>query len=233
MNYSGPTRDKGTDAKPTEALTLMLHRTPCGPRAAALASLLYAALAAGTAEAQMSGTWKLDEDRSDDPAEVLQKLEQRGSFGRSLRGAGGTVTIFGVQVPVQNRGQNDDAVVRPLDSAALARSGYLLSFIEKLEIVLDPKFADFKYDTLRTLTYENGEEIKTGYSTIVASWTNGNRVVVEHELIGGGEITETFTLDGRRLKWDLRVEKDGLKTIRISRVFDRAAPAASASAGQR
>src|SRR5690606_14653970 len=143
-----------------------------------------------------------------------------GSLGRSVRGASGTVSIFGVQVPVQ-RGQKEESVDRPLDSAALARSGYLLSLINELEIVLDSKFADFRYDTLRTLTFENGAEIKTGYSTIVARWT-ADRVVVEHALIGGGEITETYALDGRRLEWDVRVEKDGMKTIRISRVFERA-----------
>ena len=79
------------------------------------------------------------------------------------------------------------------------------------------------YDTLRTLTFENGAEIRTGYSTIVGTWTTPDRVVLAHALIGGGEISETFELDGTRLKWDVRVKKDGFKTIRISRVFERAA----------
>ena len=196
---------------------------PCHARGApgfAVATILCAFLMTGTAEAQLSGKWVLDEDRSDDPATEVQKSEQRGRFGRLGAGASGNVTVFGVQIPVE-RTQEQERIERSIDSAAIVRSGYLLSAIDEIEIVQDRRFADFKYDTLRTRTYENGAEIKTGYSTIVAEWSE-NDFVIEHALIGGGEISETYELDGARLQWDVRVQKDGLRTIRISRVYERA-----------
>jgi hypothetical protein len=130
------------------------------------------------------------------------------------------VVVFGIPIPVERSGEpnRDD---RSIDSAALVRSGYLLSVIDELTIRLDRAFVDFAYDTLRTMTYERGVENNTGYSTIVAEWS-ADRIVLEHELFGGGEISETYELDGSRLRWDVRVKKKGLKTIRLERVYDRA-----------
>src|SRR5690554_3778107 len=114
----------------------MLPRTMRGARTAAVASLLCAALVAGTGEAQLSGTWKLDEDHSDNPMDKIQKPEQRGGLGRAVHNTTGNVSVFGVQVPIPRRGDSGDAPAQPLDSAALARSGYLLSVVEELEIRL-------------------------------------------------------------------------------------------------
>jgi hypothetical protein len=104
----------------------------------------------------------------------------------------------------------------------------VLSLIDRLTIDQDTQATELIYDTLKAATYEHGVALDTGYSTITASW-KGYRLVVEHALIGGGEIMETYEVDeiAGELRWDVRVKNDGIRTIRVSRVYRRAVTPAS------
>ena len=200
-------------------------------------SLLVATATSGMARAQaadgFSGVWQLDEAHSDDPAEIVEKADHGGIVGRVLRSTSGSIVINGVPVP-ELPSSNERNKPRSHDSASLVKSGHVLSTIDKLTISRDNEAVELIYDTMRAATYEFGVAHETGYSTIVAE-QSGDRLIVEHTLIGGAEITETYEVDGDRLVWKVRVKGDDIKTIRVSRVYQRAGsePPAEAPANSR
>lgn len=178
--------------------------------------------------ASLTGSWLLDEERSDDPGEIVEKADHGGTVGRILRSTSGSVVILGIPVPELPR-DTERSKPRSHDSASLVKSGHVLSAIDRLTITQDREATELLYDTLKAATYEHGVPLNTGYSTVVASW-NGDKLVVEHSLIGGAEITETYELDSRadELHWNVRVKNKDIRTIRVSRVYRRAeAPASS------
>ena len=179
--------------------------------------------AAAAAQPDLSGTWVLDEDRSDDPGTTVEKADSGGVIGRMRRSTSGSAVIFGIPVPVPERDTSDRDRARSHNSPSLVRSGHVLSVIDRLSINQDDEAAELVYDTLKAATYEYGVPLDTGYSTIVASWS-GDRLVVVHELLGGTEITETYELANRgtELHWDVRVKSEGIRTIRVARVYERA-----------
>ena len=197
-------------------------------RAAAFVTVLASAvLAADRSFAQertgLSGTWILDEARSDDPGAAVEKADHGGTIGRVIRSTSGTVVIGGIPIPELPRSE-ERSKPRSHDSPSLVKSGHVLSVVDRLTIDQDAQLTEMVYDTLKAAAYENGIELETGYSTIIATW-NGERMVVEHVLASSAAITETYELDGDRLHWDVRVKSKGIRTIRISRVYERAGAA--------
>jgi hypothetical protein len=132
-----------------------------------------------------------------------------------------SVVISGIPIPV-GQPRADEPRERPrIDNITHIMPDHLLQEAAKLSITQDSRFVDFTYDDWPTITYENGDEHKTRDSIVVPTWT-ADRIVIKHVVTGGGEITETFALDGARLRWEVRVEKKGFKTLKLNRVYDRA-----------
>lgn len=189
-----------------------------------VAFLTTAALAASTPssalEPNLSGMWVLDEELSDDPGATVEKADHGGTVGRVVRSTSGTISVFGIPVPLPSR--DEGAEPRSHDSESLVKSGHVLSVVDRLTIAQDSRATELVYDNLKTATYEHEVALDTGYSTVVAHWS-GDRLVVEHALLGGAEIVETYELDagGEQLSWNVRVKNKGIRTIRISRVYSR------------
>jgi hypothetical protein len=168
----------------------------------------------------LSGTWVLDEARSDDPGEIVEKADYGGKIGSIFRRTRPSAVIFGIPLPVPKPSERDKP--RSQDNSSLVKSGHVLSVIDTLKIHEDKDAIELLYDNLEAATYELGVALDTGYSTVTAS-ESGDRLVVLHALSGGGEITETYALDrtGNELHWSVRVKNDGIRTIRVDRIYTR------------
>lgn len=193
-----------------------------------LAALLGIGPATVAVAHDLSGTWVLDEGRSDDPGDVVQKADNGGKVGRILRSTSRSVVIFGIPIPTPRPNERDKP--RSHDDSSLVKSGHVLSVVDTLTIHEDARAIELLYDNLEATTYEFGVALDTGYSTVTANWS-GDRLVVEHALAGGGEITETYELtrSGTELHWSVHVKNEGIRTIRVSRVYERAAAGAEAA----
>jgi len=187
--------------------------------AATLLSLPHAGLASGRGD--LSGTWKLDRERSDDPAQKLREgggPSRRGSGGgggsRGRRGGGSFGGHHGR--PTDEGGENGRA-----DFSEDPRAFDLLSIVHH-----DPALKITDGLGREHVLYTDGrkieEERSAGTMKIRAKWKDG-RVVVATTPEHGAKITETYavTADGSSLTVTTRVEGGG-RELEFRRVYDAA-----------
>ncbi|HEX9304171.1 MAG TPA: hypothetical protein VGA31_06945 [Thermoanaerobaculia bacterium] len=185
--------------------------------AATLLSFPQTGLAVGPGD--LSGTWKLDRDRSDDPAEKLREgggSSRRGSGGgggfRGRRGGGG----FGGH---HGRSTDEGEQNGGTDFLQDSRAFDLLSIVHR-----DPELRITDGLGREHVLYTDGrrvdEERSSGTTKIRAKWKDG-RVVVATTPEHGAKITETYagTADGSSLTVTTRVEGRG-REIEFRRVYN-------------
>jgi hypothetical protein len=179
--------------------------------------LPYAGLAIGPGD--LSGNWKLDRERSDDPAQKLRESggsSQRGSGGgggsRGRRGGGG---FGGHRGRPADEGEDNGRTDLSQDSRAF----------DQLTIVhRDPQLRITDGLGREHVLYTDGrkveEERSAGTTKIRAKWKDG-RVVVSTTPEHGAKITETYavTADSSALTVTTKVEGRGRK-IEFRRVYD-------------
>lgn len=193
--------------------------TACG--LVCLAMMPNVAGAAG--EPDLSGNWTIDESRSDEPHEMLDKAMRQRSGGLGRVRAG--VSIFGIPV--------EDMVDMASDGSGSSRSEpeppredlhrHVTDAIDALDIEQDGSLLLVDYDGLHTYRYRFGATMSDGEATIRPYWRGGT-FVVERETPGRAKVIEEFRLDrGDRLTWTVSTELESGKNVRIERVYDRAA----------
>jgi len=167
-----------------------------------------------TGRGDLSGTWKLDRDRSDDPAEKFREgggSSGRGSGGgfRGRRGGGG----FGGR-----HGRSSEAGEESSDSFQDPRAFELLSIVHH-----DPELKITDGLGREHLLYTDGrkieEERSAGTMKIRAKWKDG-RVVVSTTPEHGPKITETYavTADGSSMTVTTKIEGRG-RDVEFKRVY--------------
>jgi hypothetical protein len=169
----------------------------------------------------LSGTWKLDRERSDDPAQKLREgrdPSRRGSGGgggfRGRRGGGG---FGGHHGRPTDEGEENGGTDFFEDSRAFD----LLAIVHR-----DPELRITDGLGREHVLYTDGrrvdEERSSGTTKIRAKWKDG-RVVVATTPEHGAKITETYavTADGFSLTVTTRVEGRG-RELEFRRVYDAA-----------
>ncbi len=185
--------------------------------AAALLFFPLAGLAIGPGD--LSGTWKLDRERSDDPAQKVREgggSSRRGSGGgggfRGRRGGGG---FGGHHGRPTDEGEENGGTDFGEDSRAFD----LLAIVHR-----DPQLRITDGLGREHVLYTDGrrvdEERSAGTTKIRAKWKDG-RVVVATTPEHGAKITETYAVaaDGSSLTVTTRVEGRG-REIEFRRVYD-------------
>jgi hypothetical protein len=181
-----------------------------------------AAAAPAAAPGDLSGTWKLNRDASDDPRKKMQEAQEQGdgSGGRGSSGWSG-----GRHGGHRGGGgaPSDDGGPPPSDTAAAK---------ETLRIEhQDPRLAITDATGRQLVVYTDGrkteEEHSSGGTTkITGRWKDGF-VVLEIEPEHGPSRTETYsvTADGKRLTIMTRFKGRGSRgDVEIRRVYDAASP---------
>jgi hypothetical protein len=162
----------------------------------------------------LSGTWKLDRERSDDPAQKFREgggPSRRGGGFRGGRGGG-----FGGR---RGRSPDDGEGTGGSEFLEGGRAFDLLSIVHR-----DPELGITDGVGREHVLYTDGrkveEERSSGTTKVRARWKEGHVVVAttpEH----GPKITETYavTADGSSLTVTTRVEGRG-RDIEFRRVYD-------------
>jgi len=188
--------------------------------AATIALLLLPHTGLGTGRGDLSGTWKLDRERSDDPAQKLREGggPSRGSGGgggsRGRRGGGGFGGHHGR--PTGESGENGGT-----DFSEDPRAFDLLSIVHH-----DPELKITDGLGREHVLYTDGrkieEERSAGTMKIRAKWKDG-RVVVATTPEHGAKITETYavTADGSSMTVTTKIEGRG-RELEFRRVYEPA-----------
>ena len=187
---------------------------------------LAAIFLASRADAQdLSGEWRIDLEKSDEPADVFEPVTRRNSGG--LGGIRAGVSIFGIPVDVtdvlpdrKSDGEEPQDEIRG-QLGKLRR--HLTDSVDALSIVESPDTVRVKYDDLGTFIYTTGETVDVGDATVDAEWRRGV-YYVERFLDEGTEVVERFWIDRgdpNRLHWSVSIDLTTGKDVRIERVYDR------------
>ena len=184
--------------------------------AATLLSLPRAGLAKGPGD--LSGTWKLDRDRSDDPAQKLREgggsRQGSGGGGGGFRGRRGGGGFGGHRGRPADGGEDNGGTDFSQDSRAFD----LLAIVHR-----DPELRITDGLGREHVLYTDGrkieEERSSGTTKIRAKWKDG-RIVVATTPEHGAKITETYavTADDSSLTVTTRVEGRG-REIEFRRVY--------------
>jgi hypothetical protein len=182
---------------------------------AAALLLPHAGLAIGPGD--LSGTWKLDRERSEDPAQKLREgrgPSRRGSGGGGFRGRRDGGGFGGHHGRPTDEGEGNGGTDFFQDSRAFD----LLAIVHR-----DPELRITDGLGREHVLYTDGrrvdEERSSGTTKIRAKWKDG-RVVVATTPEHGAKITETYavTADGSSLTVTTRVEGRG-RELEFRRVY--------------
>ena len=170
------------------------------------------------AAADLSGSWVLNKDLSDDAHQKLRESAERsrGGYGPGPGMSGPGMGGGGRMAPPPGMGGDDDPreSMRPI----LDPAEELSVFQGQPEIVIDEKFS-----RRRTL-HADGRKYKAdnGTSEVKTEWKEG-RLVVETRGFRGRKTTETWELSttGKRLTSTIKVDSGVGPSVTIKRVYDR------------
>jgi hypothetical protein len=165
-----------------------------------------------------SGTWKLNQELSENPREKMAESMSKGrggagggrggGMGGEMRGGGG------------GRGGGREGMEE--------RPGEREARIQQIDIDHeDPTFRIRFTDDSENTFYTDGrmtEDLEAGLPEARANWKKGRRIDIERASPQGGTITETYKLsaDGSQLFVKTKIEGSGrMPKITFERVYDR------------
>jgi hypothetical protein len=193
----------------------------------ALASLATNVTMAAT-EADLTGTWTLDERSSDDPVRALRGRERGGGRGPRVG-----VSIFGVPVGGSSQSTSGDDRVEEEDEGEdeaeddLVGVEHVFESTFRLRIEHDPATTTIRYGNEPVIAYTHGTRAEREGAVTSANWED-EVLVVEHQLADGTRVSERYWVKARsdELHWTVRLERSKASAVDIERVFYRARTAA-------
>jgi hypothetical protein len=178
----------------------------------------------------LTGTWQLNKDQSDDPEKVIKNARSSGGGGGSGFSGGGTGRHRGGGGGSGGRGGNGDS------SSSSSSGGFDERFAALDTLQIDHKDPSLSITdaagrerTLYTDGRKTEEEHSYGGTTAVtASWKDGHLEVVSKPE-SGAKITETYTVAADHSQMTVTTKVDGGRSgsYTIHRVYDAAAPGTS------
>lgn len=162
----------------------------------------------------LSGSWVLNYDESDDPRQVMREAMERSGMRR-----GG--------------GQGRRGRMRGNREQRQGRMGALMEATVAFEIVQDDSSVTFATSGREKLVlYSDGRKVKhsvEGFGTVEtkARW-KGDKLVVERQMPQGGKVTRTYRIseDGQRLYVMVKLEGGRMpRPIEYRQVYDAKADA--------
>jgi len=215
-----------------------MPRTRRMRRRAALSALRM--MAAGTVLAQavampdLSGSWQLNRDASDDPARVMQEARAEsggsgggsgfGGGGRHGHGGGGGSSGGGGGWGRGNRSSSGDGSSSSDGGSFAALQTLTLVYKEPMLTITDAAGRERVVYTDGRKTEE--ERSHGGTTAVVASWKDGHLEIVASPE-NGGKITETFAMTADHKQLTVTTKMEGGRRgspITIRRVYDAATP---------
>ena len=176
----------------------------------------------------LSGTWKLNRDASDDPRKKMEEMQSQGGGSGSGSGggwSGGSGRHGGHRGYGGGSSQDGSSSDAMTDRAATWQS-LQIEHADPQLIIRDGAGREHTYFTDGRKTEE--ERSFGGTTKIKAQWKEGH-VVVEIDPEKGRSYTETYsvTADHKQLTVTTRFKSRGSRgDVEIRRVYDAAAPAA-------
>jgi hypothetical protein len=201
---------------------------------ASLGIALLAAAAASPAAAQdvsLAGTWKLKANESDNPAQKLQALLEKGpTVVSGMREGRGRPSTGAGRLDRPESGSSNAASASAAGSAEL-RSGPFARIMKPAAQILvvqtDSTIVISDDASLPQTLYLDGRKVEEplpGAESMftIAKWKDG-KLTVERKLGGSGSIREVYVLDAakRRLTVDAKLTSGQLQgTLELRRVYE-------------
>ena len=180
---------------------------------------LVATLARADGDADLTGTWELDDSLSDDPVAVLRERSSPSGSGLG-RAVVRNISVFGIPVGSLPLPSGNDDEPTEVDEAA-GPAAYTVSVVERLGIVQEAAASTFDYGNATRVRYPHGVRQESDAGTVVAEWRGGG-LEIEHRLSNGTKITETYELDAvDQLHWTVRFKERKGDSVVIERVYYR------------
>lgn len=207
----------------------MKFRTAAAVSRRVLAVLAVSAVLRAAGPGDLTGTWKLNREASDDPKQKLEEAARNApppSSGGGGRGHG--MHHGGGSAPSPDGGRPEHAAGAGADGPTLMKGLDVLTIEHH-----DPKLVITdslgREHVLSTDGRKVEEEGARGKSVIEAQWKDGH-VVVHWEPEHGPSVTEAYavTADGTQLTVTMQLDAKGrMPAVTIRRVYDSASPATS------
>lgn len=181
----------------------------------------------------LTGTWQLNKDASDDPAKVMK--EARSSGGGRGGGSGGGMGGMGMGHGGHGHGSGGRGGDRGENDGGAQSAEDWFAALTTLKIEhSEPRLAITDAAGHERVVYTDGRKVEEershgGTTVVIASWKDG-RVQIVSTPETGSKITETFavTADRTQLTVTTKLEGGRAPAVTIRRVYDAAgAPAGS------
>jgi hypothetical protein len=170
--------------------------------------VLLAVASLAAEQPDFSGTWKLNQELSENPREKMAESMSKGRGGAGGgRGGGG-------------RGGGREGMEERLGE----REARIQQIVIDHE---DPTFRIRLADDSENIFYTDGrmtEDLEAGLLEARANWKKGKRIDIERDSPQGGTITETYELsaDGSQLHVKTKIEASGrMPKMTFQRVYDQ------------
>jgi len=217
---------------------------PRNPRTLVLFGLALGASLAlrGLDMPNLSGTWQLDRDASDDPKKVMEEARAASPGGRPGGGGGhgggghghGGGGMGGVGSSGGSGGRHGSGSGSGGEPSASGPDPEMLAALETLTIShAEPKLTIQDASGRERVVFTDGRVIEEershgGKTKVEAQWKDG-RIEIVSKPETGAKVTEAFsiTADGSHLTVTTKLEGGRTGTVTIRRIYDAVKPATS------
>lgn len=181
--------------------------------------VLLAVASLAAEQPDFSGTWKLNQELSENPREKMAESMSKGRGGEG-GGRGGGGMGGGMRGGGGGRGGGREGMEERLGE----REARIQQIVIDHE---DPTFRIRLADDSENVFYTDGrmtEDLEAGLLEATASWKKGRRIDIERESPQGAAITEKYELsdDGSQLFVKTKIEGSGrMPKITFQRVYDQ------------
>ncbi len=174
---------------------------------AAIMLVTPAVASAQDARAELSGTWILNEEESDDPREMMER-----------RGGGRRGPMGGMRGRMGGGRQRAEDTREAMESAMQASTQLRLT-VEDRQVTIEPLEGE---PLVVPTTGEAIEKTVNGRTIEIAGRWEDGKLVVERRIEGGFRVTQTYSRDPGASQMLVTVLVEGPRTVTFRRVYDAA-----------